>query len=87
MRSVTSEQLVENFVKMLAEHFTVSTEWHQRLMGSVQLNDLRTSISEGHLDEVNTKINQMGDVSFLININLICSLFRQLYATLPPHSF
>jgi hypothetical protein len=69
IRSVTSEQLIEDFVKMLGEHFSVSAEWHRRLMDSVQLNSLRTSINEGHLDKVNEKINQIGDVHLFLYFN------------------
>jgi hypothetical protein len=64
MRSITSEQLIESFSQMLAEHFNVTADWHQRLLDSVQLNDLRNAIDEGNLDGLNEKINQMGDVSF-----------------------
>jgi hypothetical protein len=65
MRTITSEETVKDFIQLLANHFSISTEWDRRLTAAVQLNDLHKAIDEGKLEEVSGKIEQMGEVSFL----------------------
>lgn len=64
MRTLTSEQAIEDFLQLMSEHFTVPAGWNRRLLTAVQMNGLRTAISQENLDRVIEKLDQMGDVRF-----------------------
>jgi hypothetical protein len=63
LRSLTSEETINKFLSLFAEHFTITNNQRHHLVDLVQSNALRTLINENKLVDANDMIARLGDVS------------------------